>query len=137
MLRVARWGNKAVNSFFRLIYSGALWLPRAVAAEAVHHGWIVTALCLHLLCLDSPVFLRCCAGFVSGGLRRTGAHGAAAVMEVVVYQAKNAHVVPCDVARLHSLVHQWFQYTCHITIVLNAQSGYAALATEYGLPFHS
>lgn len=46
MLRVAKWGNKAVNSFFRLIYKGNLWLPRAVAAEAVKHGWIVTALCL-------------------------------------------------------------------------------------------
>lgn len=58
MLRVVKWGNKAVNTFFRIIYSEGLWLPRAVAAEAIRHGWIVTALCLQcfcMLCLELPV----------------------------------------------------------------------------------
>lgn len=60
MLRVVKWGNKAVNTFFRIIYSEGLWLPRAVAAEAIRHGWIVTALCLQCFCI---VMLGIAGGF--------------------------------------------------------------------------
>ena len=51
MFRVVKWTCVAVGKFFRIVYANGLWLPRHLAAEAVHHGWCVAAPSQRLVCL--------------------------------------------------------------------------------------
>ena len=50
MVRVLKWGNKATNLFFRIVYKKGsnLWLSRSQAMEAVRHGWSMTDFCQHI-----------------------------------------------------------------------------------------
>lgn len=49
MLRVLKWGNKATNHYFRIVYKRGdnLWLSRDEATKAVECGWAMTDPCHH------------------------------------------------------------------------------------------
>lgn len=36
---MAKWGNTATNTFFRIVYKGPLWLPKSSAQSAIENGW--------------------------------------------------------------------------------------------------
>lgn len=40
---VMKWGMQSTNIFFRIVYSGRLWLTRAEGEELVLHGWNLLA----------------------------------------------------------------------------------------------
>ena len=39
--KVVKWGCNSANTFFRIIYSGKMWLPRRQAENAIYNGWNV------------------------------------------------------------------------------------------------
>lgn len=39
--KVVKWGCNCANTFFRIIYSGKMWLPRREAENAIYNGWNV------------------------------------------------------------------------------------------------
>lgn len=47
MVRVLKWGNKASNKFWRIVYQKGnnLWLNRSDAEKAVTNGWSMTDFC--------------------------------------------------------------------------------------------
>lgn len=58
MLRVLKWGNKATNDYFRIVYKRGdnLWLSRDEATKTVESGWAMTDPChnVKLLMESSP-----------------------------------------------------------------------------------
>ena len=49
MLDVLKFGNAAMNAFFRSLYRNRIWLSREQASTAVQNCWNMTDSCLHLL----------------------------------------------------------------------------------------
>ena len=50
MIIVAKWGIAATGRFFRIIYSGELWLTRAQAQAAVCSGFNMIEPCTQAWC---------------------------------------------------------------------------------------
>ena len=57
MIIVAKWGFAATGRFFRIIYSGELWLTRAQAQAAVCSGFNMIESCMQAWCKKCAISL--------------------------------------------------------------------------------